>query len=859
MADNPAQIDLTADSSQFDAEMKRAAELMQSQMQKMQSSVRESMQQIEAHAAKMQSSMKSNFESITAAISKVSGAFAAIGVAMSVQHVVEVASTFEQLEIRLNSVMGSAQAGAQAFDWIKQFAQNTPYSVQQTTDAFMTLKNFGLDPMDGTLQKVADASAKYGSSAETAQRVSLALGQAWARGKLQGQDTLQMIDAGIPVYDLLSKATGKTAAEIQKMSEAGTMGRDIMKKLIDQMGAEGAGTAAAKMKSYAGEVSNMGDAFENSIDKLRKQGGFDFLKQSVHGFTELIPGIVATVGEAFAAIGDIVKTAGEIIADVMRGISSIIDSVFGTSSQPMSALETFGYLIKGINVVVIAFRATFQESFEFIKMLLAETVAQMVNFSLAAARALKLDFAGAKAAWQSGMDESRMIVEQGMQNMVKIAQKGREDMDRAIFGEQKKPVPDNDPGNGKTPGANDAKKGGQSQMSRFEEELAEKKIQYQKDNELREMDLARERAWWAEKLQMHGLSQQDKLAISRKISQLELEELKKAHKDKLQLSQMEAEEQQRIELHGLDLKRQQITLARQMGDISAQDELQALRDLEDQKYQVELKAAEDRAALVKDEPVQYQQAMDKIAQIKRQHDLEMQKNSAALALEQKKEFDQMFTPITSAFEKSVTGMIQGTLTLQKAMQQMAQSIAMEFANMGVKLVVDWARNELFKTQATAAGAATRGTIESGAAAQSTALSAGSAVKGILNAAAETMANVYNALAGIPVVGPAIAPAAAATAGATVSGFAGSVMSASGGYDIPAGVNPMTQLHQQEMVLPAHIANPLRDMIAQQGGGASGGHTINISAMDSRDVVRALQDGGALQRALTDLNRNFVRV
>jgi hypothetical protein len=36
-------------------------------------------------------------------------------------------------------------------------------------------------------------------------------------------------------------------------------------------------------------------------------------------------------------------------------------------------------------------------------------------------------------------------------------------------------------------------------------------------------------------------------------------------------------------------------------------------------------------------------------------------------------------------------------------------------------------------------------------------------------------------------------------------------SAAGGYDIGAGVNPLVQTHQREMILPAHLAETVRDM------------------------------------------------
>jgi hypothetical protein len=75
--------------------------------------------------------------------------------------------------------------------------------------------------------------------------------------------------------------------------------------------------------------------------------------------------------------------------------------------------------------------------------------------------------------------------------------------------------------------------------------------------------------------------------------------------------------------------------------------------------------------------------------------------------------------------------------------------------------------------------------------------------------------------GAPAFGSAMAGAANAF---------GALSSAAGGFDIPAGVNPLTQLHAQEMVLPARLANPMRDMLASfevGGAPAASGHTFSF--------------------------------
>jgi hypothetical protein len=82
------------------------------------------------------------------------------------------------------------------------------------------------------------------------------------------------------------------------------------------------------------------------------------------------------------------------------------------------------------------------------------------------------------------------------------------------------------------------------------------------------------------------------------------------------------------------------------------------------------------------------------------------------------------------------------------------------------------------------------------------------------------------MAGIPPA-PLWGVIAAGTAYAGVMAFEG-LASAAQGFDVPVGVNPLTRLHAQEMVLPARLANPMRDMLAsREPWGGGGGHSFSF--------------------------------
>jgi hypothetical protein len=95
-----------------------------------------------------------------------------------------------------------------------------------------------------------------------------------------------------------------------------------------------------------------------------------------------------------------------------------------------------------------------------------------------------------------------------------------------------------------------------------------------------------------------------------------------------------------------------------------------------------------------------------------------------------------------------------------------------------------------------------------------------------------------AMATNPITAMAAIPAGVAAMEAAMAAFV-PVAAASGGFDV-GNYSPVTQLHPREMVLPANIADPLRQSLAGRGG-LGGGVTVNISAVDAKGVRRLLMD------------------
>lgn len=195
--------------------------------------------------------------------------------------VVDTGAQFETLHVRLSNLLGSTEAANQAFGMLKQLAATTPFDVAGLTESFVKLTAFGMQPTEKQMRSLADVAANLGGGTEALQGVTLALGQAWTKTKLQGEEILQLAERGVPVWDALARATGRTVPELQRMSEAGLLGRDVIAKLIDELGRMNEGASDKLMRTYAGAVANAKDALAEFFDMVAKAGVLDWLTDKV--------------------------------------------------------------------------------------------------------------------------------------------------------------------------------------------------------------------------------------------------------------------------------------------------------------------------------------------------------------------------------------------------------------------------------------------------------------------------------------------------------------------------------------------------------------------------------------------------
>lgn len=220
---------------------------------------------------------------------------AAIGVAAAAGTVAGLAVSFvgpaaqmERFKVQLTNLEGSSAGAEKAMAWISDFATKTPLEMNDTVAAYARLKAFGLDPTNGSLQALVDTMAATGGGAEQLDGLVMALGQSWTKGKLQSEEALQMLERGVPVWDLLAEKLGKTSAEVQEMATKGKLGRQEIMLLVEALGDKNKGASDGMSKTWDGIISNLMDHWSRFQMMVMDSGVFDYLKSRMQIFLDLL-------------------------------------------------------------------------------------------------------------------------------------------------------------------------------------------------------------------------------------------------------------------------------------------------------------------------------------------------------------------------------------------------------------------------------------------------------------------------------------------------------------------------------------------------------------------------------------------
>lgn len=194
-----------------------------------------------------------------------------VAAAFSVREVVRMSDSYTLLTGKLKLVTGSAAELASVQQQLFQLAQENRVNLEATAGLYSRMaqasSNLGLTQqqviqLTDTLQKAFRVS---GASAQEAAAGTLQLSQAFASGKLQGDEFRSVSENGTRVMKALQDATGKTQGQLREMSKEGELtGRVLATSLLSQ--ARAVGEEFSRLPKTVGEAhTQLGNAMTRFV------------------------------------------------------------------------------------------------------------------------------------------------------------------------------------------------------------------------------------------------------------------------------------------------------------------------------------------------------------------------------------------------------------------------------------------------------------------------------------------------------------------------------------------------------------------------------------------------------------------
>ncbi len=150
---------------------------------------------------------------------------------------------------------------------IQTIGEQSAYDSNDLMNMAKQWVNIG-DSADSATQKmktIVDVGSAYGLTREQIEGANLALTQMQMSGKIGQQDMMQLINAGIPAWQLLSESMGLPVAQLKEMSSKGELTQQAIDTLFQSMQTKCQGATANMNGTLSAAFSNLDEVVHNTM------------------------------------------------------------------------------------------------------------------------------------------------------------------------------------------------------------------------------------------------------------------------------------------------------------------------------------------------------------------------------------------------------------------------------------------------------------------------------------------------------------------------------------------------------------------------------------------------------------------
>lgn len=239
----------------------------------------------------------------------------------------------EQSAVSFKYLIGSAEDANGFLTALQDFAISSPLDMQGATKSARILMTMGVEAENtiGVLRVLTDAAVVAGGDIEDSiYRISLALGQMLQSGTVKAQEIRQLVNANIPIFEILQEELGLTAKQVANIGKEGINSATAVNAILRGLQKRFNGASKDMQKTLTGALSACKDSFY-VLYNIAMQGPFNAIREKVVALSEALQ-YLAQVARNFG-MGGVFETI------VPEWLQPYIRNVVG-------ALKQLGYALK---------------------------------------------------------------------------------------------------------------------------------------------------------------------------------------------------------------------------------------------------------------------------------------------------------------------------------------------------------------------------------------------------------------------------------------------------------------------------------------------------------------------------------
>ncbi|HCH26971.1 MULTISPECIES: tape measure protein [Psychrobacter] len=367
---NRALTDFTNNSGRPAAEIERVTRATQEQIRRLEAELN-GLDDTQNRVNQGSQRFTGGINGVRSAMGSLQGMLAAAGLGIGIAEIIETSDAFKTLEARIKLATGEGAAFTTGFEGVKQIANETFSSVENTGELFARITQsaeaLGLAQSEvlGVTKTINEAIKLSGGSADAADAAITQLIQGLQSGVVRGEEFNSIMEQAPRLAQAMADGLGVTRGELRELAQDGQLTSEVVINAIQSQG-EAIGKEFGTLPNTVGnalqEAKNKIFLFIGEMDKSVNQSSklaeaIDMIGDSLEN---LDPATVDAVNQVFNQLMTTLGILWERIVNTYTGINDWIGVLTNTTGEATEQVGIITRTLQGVSIVLGAINDGFK-------------------------------------------------------------------------------------------------------------------------------------------------------------------------------------------------------------------------------------------------------------------------------------------------------------------------------------------------------------------------------------------------------------------------------------------------------------------------------------------------------------------